>query len=515
MGWRVARARLVQGDLDDIIERACAATPEDRYQAAVALAADLRAWLETRPIAAHAGDRLYVFRKFVRRRRWRVIAAAIAGFGLIVALMLTSTLYAQADFARKQAEARFTEVRSLAKYLLYDVYDRLERTPQTLVMRRDVARVAQGYLNQLADTPPRQPMSCSKPPTDLRASPSFRPAAPRQSWRSAGRSRKSGPRRPDRRRAAESRSENTAMLALRARIAIHHAAIAMNSRQELDSATDLLAQAGKYITAMPVDARAVKFLTVQHELESAILGNWKATYAESEAHARKAIAIVETLPPDPEDAREAQYLLARAYDALGESVYYGVGLPASVPVYARLVDITSAYLTAHPDDMLGQRLAIEAHWALGVTLLGIDRAKDGLTEMQAAVALVPTLLQYQPEDSGAQRTQRIVYSALAQALAMSGRFDEGVALLREELAKSEEQVRKTNSRAEQVRSYGVTLAMLADLYADNNIVKEACPIYAKAEQVWIDLDKRGVLTQLDRDNAQQMVRERQTQLKCR
>ena len=42
------------------------------------------------------------------------------------------------------AEARFAEVRNLAKYLLYDVYDRLERTPQTLAMRRDVARVAQG-----------------------------------------------------------------------------------------------------------------------------------------------------------------------------------------------------------------------------------------------------------------------------------------------------------------------------------------------------------------------------------
>ena len=45
--------------------------------------------------------------------------------------------------ARQQAEQRFTEVRSLAKYLLYDVYDRLERTPQSLAMRRDVARVAQ------------------------------------------------------------------------------------------------------------------------------------------------------------------------------------------------------------------------------------------------------------------------------------------------------------------------------------------------------------------------------------
>jgi len=288
----------------------------------------------------------------------------------------------------------------------------------------------------------------------------------------------------------------------------------MNSRQELDRATDLLAQAGKYIAAIPADTRTAKLLAIQHEMETAILGNWKGAYAEAEAHARKGIAIAEALPPDPSDAREAQYLLARTYDALGEAIYYGVSIPASAPVYERLVEITSSYLAANPDDTLGQRLAIEARWALGSTLLGIGRPKDGLREMRAAATLVPTLLQYQPEDAGAQRTQRIVYSALAQALAMSGRFEEGVKLLREELAKNEEQVRKTNSRPEQVRSYAVTLAMLADLYADNNIAKEACPLYARADQIWLDLDKRGVLTQLDRDNAQKMIRARQLEQKC-
>lgn len=514
--WRANRARLVHGDLDDIIERACAPAPEDRYQAAVALAADLRAWLDTRPIAEHAGDRVYVFRKFIRRRRWRVMAAAVAGFGLIVALMLTSTLYAQADFARKQAEARFTEVRSLAKYLLYDVYDRLERTPQTLTMRRDVARVAQGYLNQLADTPsaPAEVL--------LEAADGFARIAELQ----AGRSRASlgdpagALENLDRAdaiaiRLLQTDPKNLGTLALRARVAMHHAAIAMNSRQELDSATRLLDQAAGFIAQLPADSREAKLLIAQREVETAILGNWKATYSESDDHARKAIAIAEALPADSRNQRDAQYLLARAYDALGEAVYYGDGPAASEPIYRRLVDIAETHRAARPDDMLARRIAIEAHWALGSTLLSIDRPKDGLVQMQAAAALVPTLIDYQPEDVGAQRTQRIVYSALAQSLAMSGRFSEGVALLRQELANSEEQVRKTDSRPEQVRSYGVTLAMLGDLYADNNMAKEACPIYAKAEQVWIDLDKRGVLTQLDRDNAQQMVLDRQKQLKCR
>jgi len=514
--WRAKRARLVHGDLDDIIARACAAAPEERYQAAVALAADLRAWLDTRPIAQHADDKLYVFRKFIRRRRWRVIAAGVAGFGLVVALMLTSTLYAQADFARKQAEARFTEVRSLAKYLLYEVYDRLERTPQTLAMRRDVARVAQSYLNQLADTP--------SAPADvlLEAADGFARIADLQ----AGRSRanlgdpQGALENLDRAEAIAARLQaddpaNHQVLALRAHIALHHAAIAMNSRQDLDSAGKLLDEAGQIIAKLPPDARETKLLAVQREVETAILGNWKGAYTESDTHARRAIATTEALPPESLAQRDAQYLLARAYDALAEAVYYGEGPAPSESIYRRLVDITEAHTIARPDDMLALRLAIEAHWALGSTLLGIDRAKDGLAQMQAAAALMPTLLNYQPEDAGAQRTQRIVYSALAQALAMSGRFDEGVALLRAELTKSEEHVRKTGSRPEQVRSYGVTLAMLADLYADNNMAKEACPIYQDAEQVWIDLDKRGVLTQLDRDNSQRMVRERQAQQKCR
>jgi serine/threonine-protein kinase len=514
--WRTERARLVQGDLDDIITRACAAAPEDRYQAAVALAADLRAWLDTRPIAQHADDRLHVFRKFIRRRRWRVIAAAVASFGLIVALMLTSTLYAQADFARKQAEARFTEVRSLAKYLLYDVYDRLERTPQTLTMRRDVARVAQGYLNQLADTP--------SAPADvlLEAADGFARIADLQAGRSRanlgdpqGALENLGRAEAIARRLQAAEPANTKVIALRARVALHHAAIAMNSAQDLDSAAKLLDQAGGMIAGLPANARETKLLTVQRELETAIRGNWAGTYSESDDHARKAIAIAEALPPEDMAARDAQYLLARAYDALAEATYYGESPAASESIYRRLVEITTSHMAARPDDTLAMRLAIEAHWGLGSTLLGLDRAKDALVEMQAAAALVPKLITYQPDDIGAQRTERIVYSALAQALAMSGRFKEGVALLKDEVAKSERLAEAPGATPEHTRSYAIRLAMLADLYADNHVAAEACPIYAKADLIFDDLDKRGILTKLDRENAQRMVHERQAEQKCR
>jgi tetratricopeptide (TPR) repeat protein len=223
-----------------------------------------------------------------------------------------------------------------------------------------------------------------------------------------------------------------------------------------------------------------------------------------------AIDVVASLKPDPANARDLQYLLARAWDAKADAIYYGQGAAPSESAHRRLVDITSAYATAHPEDMLGVRVAIEAHWALAVTLLGIGRAKDGLVEMDAASALVPVLLEFQPDDDGAKRTQRIVLAARAQALALAGRFKEGVALLRQQVDISHDLVRRSNNLAANVRSQAVTLSMLADLYDDNGFYEDSCPLYARADVIFTDLDKRGELSQLDRDCSHMMIRERQS-----
>jgi hypothetical protein len=249
-------------------------------------------------------------------------------------------------------------------------------------------------------------------------------------------------------------------------------------------------------------------------MESAILGNWKGAYKESAQHARKGIEIATALPPDASDAREAHYLLTRTYDALGEAVYYGDGEAASEVPYQQLVDLASAYTKEHPDDMLGMRTTIEARWALGVTLLGVNKLRAGLSQLEAAADMVPTLLRYQPDDEGARRTQHIVLSAKAQALAMNGRFEEGVALLQEQVNISEGILRKNGPLPSFVRSHGVTLAMLADLYADNSMGGKACPLYARALTLFGDLERQQQLTQLDRDSSIRMIRERQNALKC-
>ncbi|MFT3726176.1 MAG: serine/threonine-protein kinase [Hyphomonadaceae bacterium] len=506
--WLRSRAREMRGDLDAIIARACAENAEDRYPAAHALSADLQAWLEFRPIASRSEDTFYVFRKFVRRRRWRVIGGATFSIALITALIVTVLLYTQADFQRRQAEARFDEVHSLARYLLYDVYDRLEQSPQTLAMRRDVARVAQGYLDVLAAAP-------SAPPDVLREAAE---GLVRIADLQAGRSRANLGELIQALANLEKASAIAARLpehpqrdgstfALRAGIAIRQASLAMNSNQDLPRASRLLDQAARDIAKLSDDGKLRSMLTLQFEVESAVLANWKGVYAEGVQHAQRAINVAGALPINAADARDAHYLLARAWDAYAEATYYGTGEAASVPAYSKLVSIASSYASSHPDDMMGVRIAIEAHWALGTTLLGIERLRDGLRELDDANRLLPRLLRFQPDDEGARRTQQIVLGARAQALAMNGRFAEGVAILKERLASAEQAASTPDAVAADKRSLAVTKTMLADLYADSGRAGPACTLYDEADAIFSGLEAQGLLSQLDRDSAQRMARE--------
>ena len=95
-----ALASTLRGDLAAIVHRVLQAEPARRYPSIDALTADLKAWLDGRPVNARLGHRGYRLRKFVARHRLGVAAGVAAllaiGGALVVALQ-------QADEARHQA----------------------------------------------------------------------------------------------------------------------------------------------------------------------------------------------------------------------------------------------------------------------------------------------------------------------------------------------------------------------------------------------------------------------------
>jgi serine/threonine-protein kinase len=75
--WRADAPRL-RGDLDRIVHRAVRTDPAARYPSALALAEDVEAWLEGRPVQAAGRHRLYLLRRFIGRHRLGVAAVAVA-----------------------------------------------------------------------------------------------------------------------------------------------------------------------------------------------------------------------------------------------------------------------------------------------------------------------------------------------------------------------------------------------------------------------------------------------------
>ena len=140
-------------ELKAIVSKATAREARDRYSTVEALRADVMAHRDGFPVAAFGRGRRYVFGKFVGRHRLGVGAAAAASLLLLCAFGLTLWANIQAEAARADAERRFADVRSLAKVMMFDVYDAVGRVPGSVDARLLLARTAQTYLDSLAADP--------------------------------------------------------------------------------------------------------------------------------------------------------------------------------------------------------------------------------------------------------------------------------------------------------------------------------------------------------------------------
>jgi tRNA A-37 threonylcarbamoyl transferase component Bud32 len=137
--------RLLKGeiprDVDAIIRKALRGEPEERYATVDALAEDVRAFLENRPVRARAGNIWYRARKFVRRYWVPVAASAVA------LLSLGAGLYV-ANRERAIAEQRFVHVRRLANRL-FDIDGAIRGTPGTTRARQLIVSTSLEYLQKV------------------------------------------------------------------------------------------------------------------------------------------------------------------------------------------------------------------------------------------------------------------------------------------------------------------------------------------------------------------------------
>lgn len=103
------RARVLAGDLDNIVLKTLSKQPEQRYPSVEALALDLRRYDEGRPVFARAQGVGYRMRKYFARHRWALATAAMVTvvLGLSVGIVSWQARQALAEAARAQAMQDF------------------------------------------------------------------------------------------------------------------------------------------------------------------------------------------------------------------------------------------------------------------------------------------------------------------------------------------------------------------------------------------------------------------------
>lgn len=140
-------------DLQAIIAKASANTPQDRYPSVDALIEDLSNERSGYPVDARGSGSSYRFAKFLRRNAVAVSVGVVAFLGLASALGVTAYQYNRAETALAGANARFEQARSLSKTVIVDVYDAIEQIPGTLEARQNLAGIVKDYVAELASDP--------------------------------------------------------------------------------------------------------------------------------------------------------------------------------------------------------------------------------------------------------------------------------------------------------------------------------------------------------------------------
>jgi non-specific serine/threonine protein kinase/serine/threonine-protein kinase len=138
-----ADARVLRGDLDNVLLKALEIEPARRYQSAAEFAGDLRRYLEGLPVSARPGGAMYRAGKFVSRHRRPLAIAALVTIVLSIAV-------ANAIVQGRRAQRRFNDLRQLAGTFLFEFHDAIANLPGATPARELVTRRALQYLDSLA-----------------------------------------------------------------------------------------------------------------------------------------------------------------------------------------------------------------------------------------------------------------------------------------------------------------------------------------------------------------------------
>jgi serine/threonine protein kinase/tetratricopeptide (TPR) repeat protein len=432
----------LRGDLDCILLMALRKEPNRRYESVQHFADDIRRHREGLPVRAHRDSLRYRSGKFFRRHTAGVIAASIVIIALIASSIVSMAFYRQAIHESRRAEARFSDVRQLASFVLFD-FDRIIAGGVTPA-RKAVIEKATEYLDRLEK--------------DRGGDPALEKELVRGYLKVGDLQGNlyNGANLGD--RAAARASYERALTILEASRNADPALLA-SIRVRL---ADLLAQSGSLREAVVPYRKAI-----------GVLGNGTPSDRQSR------IALLDVLRK-----------LAFAQTQLGD-------YPGALSTYEEFLNHAKSFLRREPESFEWLRSVALGELRAGETRARMGDVERGLPEMQRALGLSQQLAAANPQSPGAQRPVATASGLIGDILVLSGRYREAADSFRTALQMSEKLATADPGNGQYQRDLSTYLARLADADARSGEMNEARILTRKALAVLRPMVDRGDASEVD------------------
>jgi serine/threonine protein kinase len=482
----------LRGELEWIPLKAMRKERERRYSSAAQLAEDIRNYLEKRPLIAGPESTVYRLRKFARRNRGSLAAAAALILALLLGVVTTSIMYVRSENQRKEAmrqkelaQARFDDVRKLANTFLFDVHEKIARLPGSTAARASLVSTALDYLQKLANQAGddagllKEVMAAYSRVGDIQGAPSSAnlgdTKAALESYRKAlGIAQKlatAAPTDPSAQRnlsaihekigdlLAASGTSVAAMESYRTSLGIRQkladadpagVAARRDLMHSLDSIGDALVASGDTHAALeskrkslaiaqqlsdadPGNAEAQRALIVGHTGIADLLAAGGDTRGALESFSKVLIIAQKLADADPNDAG-LQRALSVCHNRMGDMRAAGGDAVAALKSYRNSLDIRQKLADADPADVRAQRDLLVSHGRIGSVLLASGDAGAALPCFGEALAIGRKLVDADPTSAIAQRDLSTNYLNMADAEAALGETDRALEGFRKSLA---------------------------------------------------------------------------------
>lgn len=486
-------------ELDAIVARASAIEPEARYPTVDALAADLAALRNGRAVAAMGRERGYLWRTFYRRNRTAIVAAGGALALLLAAFAGTLWSLDRANAARADAERRFEDTRSIAKAMLFNVFDDVSKVSGATGARATLAETGLRYLDGLAADPdaPRD--------VKLEAGQGYLRLA---QVTGDGQSAQLG-----------KFDEANALLAKAAAILepLHRAAPADPTTTRAfaallveqagtniynNSRPDLARKQAREAQALLAPLKAADAATVRtYALAMQVEGDsflWTNDYARARAINEKVERYITGLPAKLASDPAVMGVRTSNLRLLGEALHKLKMAGPARAVLDRNIAVARALAAtdpANPD--LQRRLAVALRYA-GVVHRSNYRDPEALATISESVSIARRLLERDPRDAGALKLLVVTSEVYAQVLGDAARYRESFVMGAEVYAAQQTLVRLAGNAPGALRSMAASTSTRGTNHYNGGDYAGACKWWNEALGTYLSLKHRGQLTDTDR-----------------